>query len=151
MKLRIPLFACLFVVLGGYLALTSITATTIESPEVELTPPSVDLAPHFAAFSGIWEGSQDRCLPSRLVVEKIHPNWATIVYTWTDHPTGSFKAGWARVRAKALPDGTLRWGYPGRFTVRLVDGGTSLEGKMEQGGSVSTFRMNKVGRLAVAQ
>jgi hypothetical protein len=41
------------------------------------------------------------------VVEKVHPEWASILYAWEDDPNGQFKAGWVRTRAKILPGGTL--------------------------------------------
>jgi hypothetical protein len=150
MKKRTLILVGLFVLLGGYAASGAIRATAPGRPEVKITPPPADLAPELAAFSGIWEDGRDGVLPARLIVEKIQANWATIVYTWADDPTGNFKAGWARVRAKVLPDGTLRWGYPGKFTVKLVNGGTNIEGKKEQAGSLSTFALKKVG-LAAAQ
>ena len=135
---------CLFIVLVGYAASGRNTATIPEVPKVQITPPPVDLTPDLAAFSGIWESPQDGALPSRLIVERIYPNWATIVYTWADHPAGDFKGGWERVRAKVQPDGKLRWGYPGKFTIRIGEDGTSIEGTKEQAGRLSTFTMKKV-------
>ena len=70
------------------------------------------------------------------------------MYTWAEQPTDGIKAGWMRVRAKVFPGGKLRWGFPGRFTVELADGGLAIEGKREQSGRVSTFTMKKVGPLA---
>lgn len=150
MKTRTLIIVGLFLLLGAYAASGAIRATAPGHPEVKITPPPAGLAPEVAAFSGIWDGARDGVLPNRLIVEKIHANWATIVYTWADDPTGNFKAGWARVRAKVLPDGTLHWGYPGKFTVKLVNDGTNIEGKKEQAGGVSTFTLKKVG-LAAAQ
>jgi hypothetical protein len=144
MKARTGVLVFLAIVSIGYGAWGKIPAPIFAPPEVRITPPSPDLAAELAAFSGIWEDTQDGVLPSRLVIEKIHGNWATIVYVWADHPTGSFKGGWERVRAKVLPDGKLHWGYPGRFTVEIAKDGTSIEGTKEQAGRSSTFTMRKV-------
>jgi hypothetical protein len=98
-----------------------------------------------ASFSGIWEGSEDGVLPNRLVVEQIRPTWANIVYQWADSSTRHVRAGRERVLARMLPDGTLRWGYPVRFTLELADNGMSIKGRMERGGAASTFTLKKVG------
>ncbi len=148
MKARTGLLACLIVLLGGYVVSARNTTPIAGSPDIRVTPPSADLAPELAAFSGIWEGGPEEVLPRRLIIESIHSNWATIVYTWAEHPTEGIKAGWMRVRAKVLPGGKLRWGFPGRFTVELANGGLAIEGKREQAGRVSTFTMKKVGPLA---
>jgi hypothetical protein len=148
MKMRTGLLACLIVLLGGY-AVSARNATPIAvSPDISVVPPSLDLTPELAAFSGVWESSREEVLPSGLIIEEVHPNWATVVYTWTDHPTAGLKAGWMRVRANVLPGGKLRWGFPGRLTVELTHGGSGIEGKREQAGRVSTFTMKKVGQLA---
>ncbi len=149
MSIRTGLLACLIVVLGGYVAFARSTTRTPESPAFKIIPPSADLSPELAALSGIWQSKQEGGLPSRLIVEEIHPNWANIVYTWGDHPTGDLKAGWTRVRAKVLPDGTLHWGFPARFTVEVSSDGMSLQGKKEKAGRVATFAMRKAGSFAV--
>ena len=144
MKARTAVFVFLAIVSIGYVAWGKIPAPILAPPEVRITPPSHDPAPKLAAFFGIWEDTQGGILPNRLVIEKIHANWATVLYVWADHPTGSFKGGWQRVRAKVLPDGKLHWGYPGRFTVEIAKDGTSIEGTKEQAGRISTFTMTKV-------
>lgn len=111
---------------------------------MRFTPPSPDLPPALAAFSGIWEDPQGGVLPSRLIVEEIHPEWATVVYLWADHPAGYFRGGWERVRARVVRGGKLRWGYPVRFTLELAEDGMSIEGTKERAGQVSTFTMKKV-------
>jgi hypothetical protein len=144
-KARTGILTCLFLVLGCYVASAGIASAIAGSPAVKITPPSEDLAPELAAFSGIWECHSHGVLPSRLIVEEIHPNWATVVYSWADHPTGEPKAGWARVRTKVFPDGKMQWGFPGKFTVEVAGDGMTIEGKKEQGGRVATFTMKKVG------
>jgi hypothetical protein len=148
MRAQTGLFACLILLLGGYAVSARNPAPIALSPDVRVTPPSEDLAPELAAFSGVWESSPEEVLPGRLIIEKIHSNRATVMYTWTDQPAAGLKAGWIRARANVLPGGRLRWGFPGRFTVELTHGGLGIEGKREQAGRVSTFTMKKVGQLA---
>jgi len=143
MKARVAFLAFLILLLGVYAPLGIVRPIAPGRPEVNITPPPADLASELAAFSGVWENVQDHVLPTRLIVEDIQPNYATITYTWTQDPSGNFKAGWARVHAKVLPGGILRWGYPGRFTVKVVNDGTTIEGKKEQTGRVSTFTLKK--------
>ncbi len=143
MNARVGLLACLIVVVGGYVALWRLTPRMVGSLEITITPPSADVPRELTAYSGIWESNPGGDLPSRLIVEEIHPNWATIVYTWADHPTGEPKPGWARVRAKVVPGGKLRWAFPHKFTVDLAHDGMSLEGKREQAGKLVTFSLRK--------
>ncbi len=147
MKARTGLLACLMVVLGEYIVLGRVMTRITGSPEVAITPPSADVPRELAAFSGVWQCNPEGSLPSRLIVEEIYPNWASIVYTWVDHPTEGLKAGWARVRAKVLPGGKLQWGFPGRFTVEMAQDGMSIEGKREQAGRQATFTLKKAGAL----
>ncbi len=148
MKARTGLLACLIVVLGGYVAMARNTTEPPGSSEFTIIPPSPDLSPELAAFSGIWVSNPGGVVPSRLIVEEIHPNWASIVYTWGDGPIGGLKTGWARARARVLPDGKLRWGFPGKFTVEISSDRMSIHGKKEQAGGVGTFAMQKTGSLA---
>ncbi len=148
MKARTGLLACLIVVLGGYVAMARNTTEPPKSSEFTIILPSPDLSPELAAFSGIWVSNSGGVLPSRLIVEEIHPNWASVVYTWGDHPTEGLTAGWARARARVLPDGKLRWGFPGKFTVEISSDRMSIHGKKEQAGSTATFAMRKAGSFA---
>ncbi len=139
----IAALTCLIVILGGYVASGKIPGVVPGPQEVKVIPPSPHLAPKLAALSGIWESPQGEILPSRLVVEQIDPTWASIIYFWGDDPTGSFRGGWKRVKARVLLGGKLRWGHPGKFTVEISEDGLSLEGKKEQAGRVSTFTMSR--------
>jgi hypothetical protein len=145
MKAQSVVLVCLSVLPIGYLASERIAAIMTEAREVKIAQHASDVAPELAALTGIWEATEDGNFPKRLTVEKIDPNMAILVYAWADHPTGSFKGGWQRVRAKVLPGGKLRWGYPGSFTVQMAKDGMTLEGKREQAGRVATFTMKKVG------
>lgn len=146
MKALMTFIGCVMaILLIGYIASGQTTPSVITGLlKAKITPAASDLAPELTARRGTWEASNEEVLPNRLTIEEIHSNWATVVYSWADHPTAGLKAGWARVRAKVLPDGTLHWGYPGRFTLKMARDGMSLEGKKEQAGRVSNFTMRKV-------
>lgn len=144
MKARVAVSLGVAVLVVGYMAAGSIRATLPGRPGTQITPPSAYLPPELASFSGIWEGSEDGVLPNRLIVEEIFPTWASIVYHWADSPTGNVKAGRARVLARVLPDGRLRWGYPVRFTLELADDGMSIKGSIERAGAASRFTLKKV-------
>ena len=97
-----------------------------------------------AALSGLWEGLGPDDLPSRLVVEDVHDHWATVVYTWGDHPEGKFYRGWLRVRAVVFPGGKLFWRHPGEFVFQLSEDWTTLVDKREQAGRTATSLMRRV-------
>ena len=132
----------LLVVLVGYVAFG--VHSIPETPVALVASPLANLAPELAAFSGTWEASQNGALPSRLVVERITPEWASLVYSRTDLSTEGAGETRERIRAKVLPGGRLRWGYPGRFTIQVGLDGTHIEGTKEQAGKVVTFTMKKV-------
>ena len=81
------------------------------------------------------------------MVEKVHPEWASILYAWEDDPNGRFQAGWVRTRAKILPGGTLHWRHPGDFTFELSDDYTALVGKKDQAGRTITIVLHRSGPL----
>ncbi len=143
MRAWIAALTCLIVILGWYIASGKIPGVVPGPPEAKIIPPSPHLAPNLAALSGVWESPEGGVLPSRLVVEQIEPTWASIVYFWGDDPTGNFRGGWKRVTARVFPDGKLRWGHPGKFTIEISEDGLSLVGKKEQAGNASTFTMRR--------
>jgi hypothetical protein len=130
------------VLIGGAPSATILPAP----PELHITVPAADLPPEVAAFSGTWEGTWDDVLPSRLVVEEIDTESARVVYAWADHPQGRFQAGWARVRARVLPGGTLQWGSDGKFTFTMARDRLSINGKWEEAGHIATVIMKKIER-----
>lgn len=133
--LALILVAVLLVTVGG-------PSSAPLAPRIEQSPP--DAPANLAALSGVWEGVGPDALPTRLVVEDVHDRWATVVYTWGDHPDGKFHRGWVRVRALVLPDGKLFWRHPGDFTFQISDDLTTLVGKREQGGRTAMSLMRRV-------
>ena len=142
MKIRIAIVALSLACLGGYVA--AVWTHPDPTPQPQIVPPAPDVPAETAALSGVWEGFGPEALPLRLVVEKVHEHWATVTYTWGDHPDGRFQKGWVRVRAKVLPDGKLFWQHPGDFTFQLSEDWTTLVGKREQGGATATSLMRRV-------
>ncbi len=121
--------------------------TALPAPtNVAITPPSSDLAPELAAFSGTWEGVWDGVLPSRLIVERIDATSARVVYIWGADPNGYFQAGWGRYNASALPDGKIQWGRDIRFVFTISKDRTSIAGERERQGRINTTTMKKVGQ-----
>jgi hypothetical protein len=118
-------------------------ATLPAPPELRMTPPAADLPAELTAFFGTWEGTWDGVLPSRLVVEEIDATSARVVYAWADDPQERFKGGWSRMRAKVLPEGTLKWGADVKFTFKMAKDRRSIQGEREQAEHVSLVTMQK--------
>lgn len=122
---------------------------TIPFPEsVKIIPPSADLNPEIAAFSGIWEGSWVGCLPSRLAVEKIDSDKAQVVYAWADHPYGDFKGGWRRLIADVYPGGErefarLEFGTAVNFTFSMDSNLQIIYGVREAGQETQIVTMTR--------
>ena len=117
----------------------------LPNPESVVTPPPAGLASELAAFSGTWEGMWDGILQSRLIVETIDTKSARVVYVWGDHPSGAFKAGWQRYKAKILPEGKLQWGSSVEFTFQMTKDRMSIKGERVRAGVISQVTMKKVG------
>lgn len=107
-----------FMVLGLLLSLfacASITSSrSIEElapafEHIKITQPDQNINPMLKSFSGWWVGRWDGILPSQLIIEEIESNSATVVYTWGDHPSGSFKRGRSRSKVKVSPSGKIEF------------------------------------------
>lgn len=131
----------------AFAALALTACAPLPTPQdVAISPPAPGLPPKLAAFSGTWEGNWDTSLPSRLIVEQIHPGIARIVYSWGDAPDDSFNTGYTRTYAKTLPGGIIEWGGYGarHFLFTMDEDRTSITGKCEWHGRINVIRMNKV-------
>jgi hypothetical protein len=91
MKIRIAILILALACLSGYVA--TVWSPPAPAPEARMVLPTPDVPAEAAALSGVWEGIGPDSLPIRLVVEKVHKNWATVIYTWGDHPEGQFQRG----------------------------------------------------------
>lgn len=136
-------------VLTGILLVGGYTAVVVLSPagppEVRITPPAPDLAPRLAGLSGAWEVSEGR--PGQLVVERVNETRAVIVHFWEHELPGHPTAGWERVVARVQRDGTIQWGYPVRFALRLAEDGATLETETERAGDVVRTTLTKVSAM----
>ena len=110
-------------------------ASTYTAPlpaTLNITPPSPDVPPEIAAFSGMWEGKWVGALYTILVVEKINTETAEVIYS-----TGEWmccKAGYIYVTAKVLPGPTIEWINPegNRFFYNMNDDLNSISGFIEE-------------------
>jgi hypothetical protein len=88
------------------LALTLIAGTPL--PEVvKVVPPSADVPPSVAVFSGTWTGKWNETLDHTLVVERIEGRTATLIYSWGDSSQGG-RGGYSRVSGEIDEKGALR-------------------------------------------
>ena len=148
MKLATVGLATILALIGLVLVLTALDpAQPVLSPDTRVAQPAKNVPPEVASLAGIWEGARGQVFPSRVVVEKVHPEWANILYAWEDDPNGRFQAGWVRTRAKVLPGGKLHWRHPGDFTFELSEDYTALVGKKDQAGRTITFVLHRSGPL----
>lgn len=127
-------------ILGGYLTLDPAPPwregeATIPSPRSESRSGA-----QFPS-SGIWEGTWQGGLPTRLIVEAAEEGEVTVLYAWGVKSSGPLRGGWEQARAAVQPDGSIRWGHPGTFSFRLAPDGQSLEGEYTWGGRLATIRM----------
>jgi hypothetical protein len=116
----------------------------------DIAQPAKNVPAEVASLAGVWEGARGQVFPSRLVVEKVHPEWASILYAWEDDSNGQFKAGGVRTRAKILPGGRLYWRHPGDFTFTLSEDYTTLVGKKDHAGRAITILLHRTGPLVAS-
>jgi hypothetical protein len=131
------------IIVGVVLVLAMWSPSSVP-PAPRVVEPGPNTSAEVAALSGVWEGLGPDALPIRLVVEEVRDRWATVVYTWGDHPAGKFHRGWLRVRAVVFPGGKLFWRHPGEFVFHLSDDWTTLVGSREQAGRTATSLMRRV-------
>ena len=151
MKLTPVGLTTMLALIGLVLVLTALgPAQPVPSPDTRVAQPAKNVPSEVASLAGVWESTPGQGFPSRLVVEKVHPEWANIVYVWEDDPNGRFQAGWVRTRAKILPGGALHWRHPGDFTFRLSDDYTALVGRKDQAGRATTIVLRRGGPLVAS-
>jgi hypothetical protein len=105
-------------------------------------PAEVPLAA--ARWFGIWEGTWDSGIASRLVVRGITQGKADIVYEWSTHPQGERVNGFRRLADVRESEGTLTWGQAPTLTFRVSADGQTLQGEWEREGMVSLATLRKV-------
>jgi len=118
-----------FIVVFGLFLVVCATAyqSTPLPPDIKIIPPASDIPEEIAGFSGIWHGFSDSGNAITLIVEKINPPVAIVVYSW-----GKFKkqeGGWTRSEWKIEPYKLEKSRKAGAtITYLLSDDGETLEG-----------------------
>jgi hypothetical protein len=140
MKIRACIVAFALSGLGGYAA----TAWSPPTRDSWIVAPAPTVSTDITALSGVWEASGPTHIPTRLVVEQVHDQWATILLAWGDHPEGKFARGSLRAQAKVLPDGRLFWRHLGEFTFQLSEDRTTIVARQDGGGREATVLLRKV-------
>ncbi len=137
MKFVLSLVALVLAALGVYVIGASYPFAT--SPDVQVIRPAAGVPIELAALSGIWEGIGPDAVPSRLVVEDIHENWANIRFTWGGFPE-------IRAKARVLPEGGLYWRQTGGITFQLSEDWTTLVAIREQAGKDAVSLLQRMPR-----
>jgi hypothetical protein len=97
-----------------------------------------------ARWLGIWEGTWDSGIASRLVVRGINQGQANIVYEWSTDPKGARVSGFRRLAEVRDSDGILTWGQTPKLTFRVSADGQTLYGEWEREGTISSATLRKV-------
>ena len=71
--------------------------------DVFIEEPGPEVAPEYAAYSGRWSGRWDGSLDGHLVVERVTPPTADVIYSWGRNNTVR-EPGWNRVTAEFQDD-----------------------------------------------
>ena len=101
----------LLTLLGYFLLNISGCASTAPLPAtLNIVPPSPDLSPEIAAFSGIWEGQWRGFQDTILVVEKIDNNKAEVILSYG--MTEGFEARYFYKTAEVSDGPVIRWTDP---------------------------------------
>ena len=91
---------------GGTGGTTTAGSTGSSAPlpdDVLIEEPGPEVAPEFAAYSGSWSGRWDGSLDGHLVVERVTPPTADVIYSWGRNNTVR-EPGWNRVTAEFQDD-----------------------------------------------
>jgi len=140
MKIRASIVVLALACLSGYV----ITIWSPRARESRILQPSPLVPAELAALSGVWETIGAAHIPTRLVVENVHDQWATILLAWGDHPEGKFASGSLRAKAKVMPDGRLFWRQLGEFTFQLSDDWNTIVAKQDQGSREAVVLLRRV-------
>jgi hypothetical protein len=114
-------------------------------PDVQVVAPAKEIPPEIAGFSGKWEGKWDDRLEHILVVERINPPTAGVIYAYGEAPSwgvkvGSFLRPDARVEPCTL---TLTLPRPATVTYRMEKDGT-LDATYESAHGISSATLKRV-------
>lgn len=121
-----------------------VTPTLPPLPAAAAIPVPPALPAASARWLGIWEGTWDSGVASRLVVRSIADGKAQIVYEWSTDPLGQKVDGFRRLADVNVPAGTLTWGEAPTLTFRVSADGRTLRGEWERDGQVSLATLRKL-------
>ncbi len=141
MSTRVVRLVCGILLVGAFgVALTFQFPARSGPPEIRITPPAPDLDPKLAALSGMWEAPQESLASTRVVVvEQITESRANLLLI------GPTRGGWQRIRGRVSPTGSIEWGFPVIFTLRLLEDGTTLESQVRRVEPLARTTLKKVG------
>jgi len=128
---------CGIMLLAGCAA--SRPAVTLPLPDdVSVIPPASGIPKNDAALSGVWAGTWlhpgGATFDAVLVVERLSPDEATIVYAWGHNADEPGAAGWTRVKAQVSAGPRLTWVAPNRtFIFSLNKSGNAILGTVRIG------------------
>ncbi len=132
MKKQTAVVALALLSIGG-LALV-VWSPQVPPSEERIVRPVPEASADSASMAGVWESVRPGVVPSRLVVEGVRGNWATILFAWESDPNGKYTGGSIRARARLMPDGTLFWHQLGGLTFRLSPDRSTLVTTQEPAG-----------------
>ncbi len=141
MTARLVRLVCGILLIGAFgVALTFQLPVQSTAPQIRITLPAPDLDPKLAALSGIWEAAQESLASTRVVVvEQITDTRADLLLI------GPTRGGWQRVRGRVSPAGSIEWGFPVIFTLRLLGDGSTLESQVRRVEPLARTTLAKVG------
>lgn len=105
--------------------------TSVPLPDpVTITQPGEDVALELAAWSGAWEGHWGDIRASRVIVEQVDAEQATILYTVA--AIGNAPEGWIRRTIEVQSPGSLEWTWgDGKFSFVMADDRASIKGAFD--------------------
>lgn len=127
MSTRAILTSCAIMLVGAYMVGTEVPLGAPRE-DVAVAAPSASLPTATQALSGMWEGAGQGKMKVRLVVQRVHAEWASVLFTWRSEARDDVPSGWIRTRAKLLPDGALHLSYPVHLTFKLSEDWAHLVG-----------------------
>ena len=112
---------------------------------LNIVSPNPKFPKEIVAFSGLWEGAWNGTIPSRLAIEKINLQEATVVYGVAQDPRGNFKADCYRKKADVIASDELQWGGGDnpRFNFRMSKDLKTITGRYEYKGQIFRITMVK--------
>jgi len=111
---------------------------------IKIRPPAPDLSKNIAGFSGTWYGVWDNGRSTTLIVEKIKPPEASVIYSWG--PLGTEREGGFNSYTGRIEPGKLTVTIPERgitITYLLSDDGEELKGEFRVANSINYVTMKR--------